>query len=254
MGRSATLSPLGLYNWDKSLFDLMVIPSGLSRDVLIDNILAETNELEVLYANPTVFKNLLGVWSRKQLPVWEKLYTTTQYDYNPIENYNRYEEGTTKDTGTTSRTGTDTETGAETRTGGDTRTISREQGGQDTVSNSGNNAHYIAAFDTASTGTSDGLAKQTKDENSTSGTMSYGGTEDVTDNVEREENTNTNRSTTRGETQNTSNNGSHSLHMHGNIGVMSTQDMIAQEREIDLFNMYDIIIDEFKQRFCVLVY
>lgn len=46
----------------------------------------------------------------------------------------------------------------------------------------------------------------------------------------------------------------HSLHMHGNIGVMSTQDMIKQEREISRFSVYDAISDEFMREFCIAVY
>lgn len=40
----------------------------------------------------------------------------------------------------------------------------------------------------------------------------------------------------------------------GNIGVMATQQMIEMQRETVLFNMYDTIIQEFKERFCILVY
>ena len=46
----------------------------------------------------------------------------------------------------------------------------------------------------------------------------------------------------------------HSLRMHGNIGVMSTQDMIKQEREISRFSVYDAIADEFMREFCIAVY
>ena len=89
MGRAVNLSPLGLYEWDNTVFDLMQIPEELDKEVLVKNILAETAELEVLYPNPVVFKNLVYVWSAKELDVWERLYATTQYEYNPIENYNR---------------------------------------------------------------------------------------------------------------------------------------------------------------------
>lgn len=46
----------------------------------------------------------------------------------------------------------------------------------------------------------------------------------------------------------------HSLHMHGNIGITSSQDMIMQEREIANFSVYDTIADEFKREFCIVVY
>ena len=40
----------------------------------------------------------------------------------------------------------------------------------------------------------------------------------------------------------------------GNIGVTTTQTMIKEEREIAYFNVYDEIINDFKMRFCLLVY
>jgi len=40
----------------------------------------------------------------------------------------------------------------------------------------------------------------------------------------------------------------------GNIGITTTQSMIREEREIDMFNIYDIICGSFKKRFCLLVY
>lgn len=41
---------------------------------------------------------------------------------------------------------------------------------------------------------------------------------------------------------------------HGNIGVTTTQQMIQEERDIADFDLYEIIIDEFKNRFCIMVY
>ena len=122
MARYVNLSPLGLYNWDQTVFDLMQIPEALDKDTLVDNLLAETAELEVLYPNPVVFKNLVGVWSAKQIDIWNRLYATTQYEYNPIENYNRYETGSDSGTGRTTHSGTDTTTETTTHGGTDGRT------------------------------------------------------------------------------------------------------------------------------------
>lgn len=230
MGRAVNLSPLGLYNWDNNLFDLFQIPEGLDKDTLIDNLLAETAELEVLYPNPVVFKNLVGVWSVKNLPVWTKLYNTTLLEYNPIENYNRYEDGTHADMDTHTQSGTDTHTDTDTHTGADTTTAERKD------------EHYIAGYDSVASGENDGLVKQTRDESEGTTTATYGSTY-----------TN-NGGVTYGKTINESNQGVHSLHAHGNIGVTTTQNMIKQERQIDLFNIYDIIIQDFKMRFCILVY
>ena len=230
MGRAANMSPLGLYQWDDTLFDLMVIPSELDRDVLINNLLAETAELEVLYPNPVVFKNLVGVWSHKQLEVWEKLYATTQFEYNPIENYNRYETGSESGSGSTTHSGTDTHADRYT------------SDGEDTTSGEGKFGHWVAAFDSTASGDNDGLVKQTRDESETSATTEYGKIEDRTGGF------------TYGHKLDTENEGEHELHAHGNIGVTTTQKLIKEERSIDLFNVYDIIIEDFKMRFCILVY
>lgn len=40
----------------------------------------------------------------------------------------------------------------------------------------------------------------------------------------------------------------------GNIGVTSTQQLIKEQREISMFNIYDAISADFKQRFCIMVY
>lgn len=53
---------------------------------------------------------------------------------------------------------------------------------------------------------------------------------------------------------NNSGTSTHNGRVHGNIGVTTTQAMIKQEREINNFNMTAYIVDEFKKRFCLMVY
>ena len=283
MARAVNMSPLGLFNWDNTLFDLMVIPSALDKETLVNNLLAETAELEVLYPNPVVFKNLLGVWSHKQLDIWNRLYATTQYEYNPIENYNRYETGSTDGTGSTTHAGTDSTTdrttygGANSRnetirdSGSETENITSNltQSGSDEVSLTDTKGHWIAGFDSTPSGEDDdGLVKQTRDQDDGTTTTTYGKVEDTTDskttNFGKTENVNENinfgqtinktGSMTHGEEVKTSQEGTHDLHAHGNIGITTTQKLIREQRDIDLFNLYDIIIEDFKMRFCILVY
>lgn len=40
----------------------------------------------------------------------------------------------------------------------------------------------------------------------------------------------------------------------GNIGVTSTQQLIKEEREVDNFNIYDVIASDFRNRFCLAIY
>lgn len=46
----------------------------------------------------------------------------------------------------------------------------------------------------------------------------------------------------------------HAAHIHGNIGVTTTQEMINQELELRKFNIATYIAEEFKKEFCILVY
>lgn len=259
MGRAVNLSPLGLYNWDNTVFNMLQVPEGLNKEVLIKNLLAETAELEVLYPNPVVFRNLVGLWSTKQLDIWNRLYATTQYEYNPIENYNRIETGSEDGTGSTTHSGKDTLD--MTRKDGGTEKVAvtghTEQGGSDTIQGADTKGHWIAGFDSQpASAQDDGLVKQTRDQDDATTTTTYGKEEDNTgSSTTTFGKTETNKDeTTYGKRIQTSNEGSHELHAHGNIGVTTTQKLIREQRDIELFNLYDIIIEEFKMRFCILVY
>ena len=174
MSRSANMSLLGLYNWDNSLFDLMTIPEALDTDTLINNLLTETAELEVLYANPVVMKNLIGVWSAKQIDIWNRLYATTQYEYNPIENYDRQESGSDSGTDTATHTGTDSRTESITDGGTEGVSSSVAKTGQDSVTGTDTKGHWKAAFDSAPAGTDDGLVKETRDQDDGTTTTTFG--------------------------------------------------------------------------------
>lgn len=95
----AWLSITGMYAFDNTLFDVMTVPSGIDKNALVFNLLSETAEFEVLYPDIPFMKEMLKMWSSKELPVWERLYKTTTLEYNPIENYDRIEEWTDDNTG-----------------------------------------------------------------------------------------------------------------------------------------------------------
>ena len=95
----AWLSIAGMYAYDNTIFDNMKVPDGVDKDTLIFNILSETAELEVLYPDVSFMKEMLKMWSAKELPVWERMYKTTKLEYNPIENYDRIEEFTDVNSG-----------------------------------------------------------------------------------------------------------------------------------------------------------
>ena len=144
MAQEGKISFLGLTNWDEDLFEDMCWPDPfdgddpiLDKQAFLFELISRTAELEVIYPNPQIMKGMIRFWSITKCPVWNELWATTTYEYNPIENYNRIEEGTDTDkhTGTTSdaHTGNDTET----HSGVDTERNS----GVDTERNSGTDSY-----------------------------------------------------------------------------------------------------------------
>lgn len=199
----ATLSILGLYKYDDSIFDNLVTPFE-DNENLIQNILMECAELEILYPDADFMKFAIGAWSQKQLPIWNKLYNTEKLEYNPLENANRTEE--TNDT-----------------------TLINE-------SNSGNNKATL-----------DGNSTNTRQVFPFDGNISQPQyIDDIVPHQESDNNYTDNR-----EGQNTF---TSTKTIKGSIGVVTPQEMINQERNVAKFSTVNYIIEQFKQRFCIVVY
>ena len=234
MSRAAKISLIGLATWNGDLFKEFNWPAAFSpieddeefepldKDAFLDELFARTAELELLYPDPAIMERMLASWSKIRVPVWDHMWQTTQYTYNPIENYDRTEQGTDTDT----HSGTDSYGNSLTRAG------------TDTVTDTPDMAHYEAAYDSAAAGDDDGLVKSTKDTGENVSETAY----DSSDTTEGS--TTFGHKITRG----------HNLHVHGNIGTVTAQEMIRQEREIAQFNLYEMMIQDFKDRFCILVY
>ena len=220
----ATLSILGLYQYSPDIFDLFKLPEGVSLDSVRDNILMELAELELLYPSGTFMKTAIGIWSSKQLPVWEKLYATTKLEYNPIHNYDRTEEWTEQETGNRN----------------ESRTQSQKSNGESsgTVQNSGEDTvkSDVSAFNETTYTPKEMQTTKLGTENTSSGTAKQ--TTDITDDTDE----NSNRNNTR------------TGRAYGNIGVTTTQQMIEAERNVVKFNIVDYIVEDFKRRFCLLIY
>ena len=229
---SATMSLLGLYQINPSLFLELELPDGVSKDTVIDNLLMETAELEVLYPNPYFMQAAIGTWSSKELPVWKKLYETTVLKYDPISNYNKNESWTENEN-------TDKEGSSETR-----GSVSTETEGNTTQNRNGNGStdtsHYVSAYnETDFTPT----ARDSETQNASSTTSqkdssSVDSSESSSGNTSNSEKRRTERS---GE-------------VSGSTGFYTKQKMIEQEREVAMFNIIDYIISSFKNRFCLLIY
>ncbi|WP_405366952.1 hypothetical protein [Ruminobacter sp.] len=177
----AFLSVMGLYQFDQTIFDPMVVPGDMDKETLVGSILDECSELECVIPDPNVFKAVINYWSKKNLQPWTKMYEAQVADYNPLWN----KDGTYKET--------------ETRD----------------LRSSGDSTGMVSAFNTSDF------------QNASRNTANGSDTGTVT--RERRE--------------------------YGNIGVTTSTAMLTEEMEFrSRYNVYNIIIEDFKSRFCVLVY
>lgn len=224
MSRGATLSILGLWQWDNTILDSMVLPAGVNKDILFPDLLAECAEFEILYPEPDTFKTVLLSWSNHRTPIWERIYNLAQLEYNPIENYDRIEEWT--DTGSGSENNSQTQSGTNTKNETNTQTLNQTQ------------KNYQGGYNPNIVGNPPEMVQQ--EEQQTNGTTT------TNDNISATNNGNMSGNTT------TSGTSSHSGRVHGNIGVTTTQQMMEQEINIaEKIDVYAYIIRDFKTRFCI---
>lgn len=105
---SSRLTLIGLYNYDNTIFDNLTLPSGITKDTLVNNILMRGAEFEVLYPDADFIKFSIGAWATKWQPTFQRWIDALAIEYEPLENYNRIEDWTDTDDGTGSRTGSGT--------------------------------------------------------------------------------------------------------------------------------------------------
>lgn len=173
----ATLTILGLYNYNNTIFDKMQLPEGVDAENVISNLLIELAELEVIYPSWITMQRAIADWSKSRVKSWERMLLALEADYDPVENYDRREEWTDNTSG---------------NSGYNNKVAGFNSGGQ-TDSNSG--------------------------------------------------------------TQQTNTGSTHTGHIHGNIGVTMAQQMIQSELDLRAVNdITQIIVNEFKKRFCIMLY
>lgn len=260
----STLSILGLYKHNPQIFDKFAVPDEIDKDLVTNNLLLELAELELLYPNWDIMYDSIGFWSQKELPVWKKLAATINLEYNPIWNTDRTEEYV-ENVGTdivrnvveqhdgstdTSVMGNDSETSSSNTDGSTSRDVISEASGNTLET------QRVAAFNEENFSPS--AQNNTDTHTDTSGLENEKNDVKVTGNNEISRVSDTNQKNeqkiNRDDTESNTQERSHSLRAFGNIGVTTTQNMINQERQVALFNLADVIIDSFKNRFCILVW
>lgn len=236
----ASLTIFGLYEHNPEIFSAMAVPTQLVKEDVIAEILAECSDFALIYPDYDIMKMLIGVWSRNERLIWQRLAESEEIEYNPIENYDRYEEsnrsvvnnsrGSVKGNATsvqadeqkTDRTGTAV---------GSTQNGSTQTNGQTACDSN--------TFKDTSRAIVDGeQSSQTMTGDTSKGSSVSTGASERKDESENE----------------SAGNEAFSSHIHGNIGVTQAADMLERYREVSKFCTVDYIVNSFKQRFCVQVY
>lgn len=270
------LTLYGMYSWDETLFDGIVLPAGMDRQYLIDYIISEAGDLYPYYQVPPKIKQLTQSWFARKLANFQRMYSALIADYNPLENYDRREEGyeapdiTNTETPNITRVRERDSTMGRDSTSGQT-SESHVNGVHDEVgsasdkgTSSGSNSttQSVSAYDSTTfspreseSGSQNG-SSSTDHDHQTQTTISdkQNGTvyaKAIETSVGKDKETETENGDrvryTKGRTD-------HKLYIHGNIGVTTSQQMLESELELRLYDLYEIIGDLWIDDFIVTIY
>lgn len=294
MARGELLSILGLYQFDNTLFDEIVIPNEINKDVLIENILLDCAELEIVYPNSSVMKSAIGIWSKSRIKSWNDMKNVLIVEnYRPFINLERKEKGydletrnlNTKETESLNSTtsgnsestiNSTTTENSESTTSENSESATKSSRTNNTTSSSNQDldsttTNKVSAFNSSafenkeqsivdSTTTNSGSATENESLNSTatnSGTKSQESNGEITNETTNESSDSS--ATTSSNNSNIDNTGTirkdYEHNFEGDSAMFTKQNIIEQEMEMRLkYDLYKIIIDEFKKKFCLLIY
>lgn len=227
----ATLSFNGLLAGYPALFDDLQVPAGVSKEAVCNQLLFDTLELEVLYADGPTMQRALGVFSETMLPSWTRYATALGLDYDVLASDDRTR--TTDHHGTNSGTNSTMNlvTGTTKRTP-DLTTTGKNNGSDSTTRD-------VTGFDS---GTMVPAEKSTTTLG-TGNTITSTGTDTTTD-----DQTTTNTSTTEAE-----DGYKDTVTEKGRAG-RDPQNLIAKELALAADNAVHKIVTDIRANFCLLVY
>lgn len=242
MSRGILLDIMALYNHDQTLFSAFQVPTSITwvehgpdgdtthteaipytKQNIVDNLLLECAELEVIYPDSDYMKLAIGVWSAKRLYTWQRIADVLYRKYDPFVNINRHEWRTTLENRNLAGSETPNLTDRETRNlagTNDSTVTGNVNAFNDSSANGVQRDKVTTDQDTTDTGTV---------------TSTHTGTVNTTD---------TGTVTTTDD-----------YHIEGDSAIRDAQDIIKLEVQQRLANdLIDIIIEDFKKRFCLMVY
>lgn len=261
MSTASRWTLIGMIAYDPSLFDTLELPDGYDKQTFVDALLLEHGEKCVLYTNPEFMKFSIGIWSRKWNLELTRIYEALTAEYNPLYNYDRFEEISDGETHTFSRQ----ESGGRTATDNPNYSTTTEGNNTESTNTSGEQTtnqerdreteHKVSADNSSSyapewqENTNDGKTRQTNDNTThvngaNNSTTKLAGT---TQNISESDNRTTNDTESRDNT--------HTAHIYGNIGVVTSTKMVSEvtQQRLDK-NLYDITTRLFANELLIPIY
>lgn len=218
----------GLYQYDNTLFDGVILPKGLEKGLLVDNIINKSGDLYLYYQVPHRAKNQITDWFKMHYIGFERMIQALLKEYNPIENTDRYEDETINRDLLRNLVGNNTASGSD-------NVVTTNTTENESESTTENKRSAFDSSDYSQHDKSDVESGETTTDNGHS-TTSYGRKDDSKSNQTDDEQT------------------VRSLHAHGNIGVMTNQQMVESELRLRVYNIYDVIATMFENDVLVQVY
>lgn len=227
----ATLSFNGLLAGYPALFDDLKVPASVSKEAVCNQLLFDTLELEVLYADGPTMQRALGVFSETMLPSWTRYAAALGLDYDVLASDDRTR--TTDHHGNNSGTSSTMNlvTGTTKRTP-DLTTTGKNNGSDSTTRD-------VTGFDSGDMVP----AEKSTTTLGTGNTITSTGTDTTTD-----DQTTTNTSTTEAQ-----DGYKDTVTEKGRAGK-DPQDLIAKELALAKENAVHKIVMDIRANFCLLVY
>ena len=216
---------IGLYNYDEGLFDSLVLPEEIDKNIFINNLLLTYGELGVLYANLDFMKFAIKNWGQKYFNSFVRINRALTEEYNPIHNFDRLEN--TTDSDSNERKSTDNKNTTINATNTITGTTELDE----------NTEGKISAYNSDTYQPDNSNITNSSQSNRSSATSEQGQT-DTVNRTDEEKHTST-----------------HTSHLYGNIGVTKSQDMVIDEIALRRNNnIYQILSDMFKNELLIMIY
>lgn len=227
----STLSFNGLLVGYPELFDDLKVPNSVSKEAVCNQLLFDTLELEVLYADGPTMRRALGVYSETMLPSWTRYAEALGLEYDALASDAR--------TRTTDHAGTSV--GTVNRTNGVKGTTTRAPNLTTTGQNNGSDSttRDVTGFDSGTLQT----AEKTTTALGTGNTITSSGTDTTT----------TDQTTTDNNTSELHDGYNDTVTEKGRAG-RDPQDLIAKELTLAMENAVHKIVTDIRANFCLLVY